>query len=66
MSKKDRNLIFVKVAALMWAIWCMRNDTIFEKKQFTSFMQHEEARKTVCLASKTLEVVVLNIFAKNI
>ena len=31
-SKKERSLIFVGAAALMWAIWCTRNDLIFEKK----------------------------------
>ena len=36
---KERRLIFVGAAALMWAIWYTRNDLIFEKKIFTSFMQ---------------------------
>ena len=31
-SKKEPSLIFVGAAALMWAIWCTRNDLIFEKK----------------------------------
>jgi len=38
-SKKERSLIFVGSAALMWVIWCTRNDLIFEKKIFSSFMQ---------------------------
>ena len=31
-SKKERSLIFVRAATLMWVIWCTRNDLIFEKK----------------------------------
>ena len=31
-SKKEKSLIFVGAAALMWAIWCTRNNLIFEKK----------------------------------
>ena len=31
-SMKERRLIFVGAAALMWTIWCTRNDLIFEKK----------------------------------
>ena len=38
-NKKDRLLIFVGATALIWAIWCTRNDLIFEKTQITSFMQ---------------------------
>ena len=38
-SNKERSLIFVGAAALIWAIWCTRNDLIFEKKIFSSFMQ---------------------------
>ena len=80
-SMKERRLIFVGAAALMWAIWYTRNDLIFEKKIFTSFMhavfrgaywlrfwsllQPEDTKKTICLASKALEVVALDIFVKN-
>jgi hypothetical protein len=32
-------MIFVGVAAVMWAIWCTRNDLIFQNKQFHSFIQ---------------------------
>jgi len=38
-SMKQRRLIFVGAAALIWAIWCTRNDLIFEKKIFSSFMR---------------------------
>ena len=38
-STKERSLIFVGAVAFMWAIRCTRNDLIFEKKIFTSFMQ---------------------------
>ena len=38
-NNKDRLLIFVEATALIWAIWCTRNDLIFEKTQITSFMQ---------------------------
>ena len=78
---KERSLIFVGAATLMWAIWWTRNDLSFEKKIFTSFMQavfrgaywlrfwsllhREDTRKTICLVSKALEVVALDIFAKN-
>ncbi|KAG2631366.1 hypothetical protein PVAP13_2NG188200 [Panicum virgatum] len=33
--------------------------------RFWSLLQREDTRKTVCLASKALEVVALDIFAKN-
>ena len=74
---KERRLIFIGAATLMWEIWCTRNDLIFEKKIFTaifrgaywlrfwSLLQREDTRKTVCLASKALEVVALDIFSKN-
>jgi hypothetical protein len=39
-ENKTRRLIYVGVAALMWAIWCTRNDAVFEKKRKSiSFMQ---------------------------
>ena len=38
-NKKDRLLIFVRATALIWAIWCTRNDLIFEKKTGYLFMQ---------------------------
>jgi hypothetical protein len=37
-SNKERSLIFVWAAALMWAIWRTCNDLIFEEKQFTSYL----------------------------
>ena len=80
-SVKEISLIFVGAAALMWAIWCTCNDLIFQKKMFTSFtrLSSEEhngcildlcyrvriQKKTICLASKALEMVALNVFAKN-
>ena len=80
-NKKDRLLFFVGATAPIWAIQCTRNDLIFEKKQVTSFMQvifrgaywlrfssllqPKELRVTVRLASKALEVIALDIFAKN-
>jgi len=33
--------------------------------QFWALLQREAASKTVCVASKALEVVTLDIFAKN-
>jgi hypothetical protein len=39
-ENKTRRLIYVGVAALMWAIWCTRNDAVFDKKRKSiSFMQ---------------------------
>ena len=38
-TKNVRNLISVGVAALLWAIWCTRDDMISEKKQVNFFMQ---------------------------
>jgi hypothetical protein len=29
LDNKTKNLIYVRVAALIWAIWCTRNDIIF-------------------------------------
>jgi hypothetical protein len=37
--KKDKEHIRVGVCALFWAIWTVRNDFIFNKKNFPSFMQ---------------------------
>lgn len=78
---EERRLIFVGVTALIWAIWCTRNEVVFEKKRYTSFMQavfrgaywlqfwsllqREGAKETVRSASKALEIVALDIFAKN-
>jgi succinate-acetate transporter protein len=74
-------LIYAGVAALIWAIWCTRNDIIFKKKQFTSFMQvvfrgaywlrfwsllqREDTRESVRVTSKALEAIALEFFAKN-
>jgi hypothetical protein len=74
-------MIFVGVAALLWAIWCTRNDLVFEKKHFKLFMQvifrgaywlrfwsllqHKDTREIICSARKALEIVTLDIFAKN-
>jgi hypothetical protein len=64
------------------AIWCTRNDIIFEKKQFTYFMQvvfrgaywlqfwsllqRKNTKELVRATSKALEVIALEIFAKNV
>jgi hypothetical protein len=78
---KDKKFIFVGVAAVMWAICCTGNDLIFQNKQFHSFMhaifrgaywlrfwslqQCEDTREIIRSASKAVEVVALDIFAKN-
>jgi hypothetical protein len=38
-QKKDKGHIRVGVCALFWAIWNVRNDFIFNKKSFPSFLQ---------------------------
>jgi len=38
-SKKIRNLIWVGVAAVCWAIWRCRNDIIFHKVKYHSILQ---------------------------
>jgi hypothetical protein len=38
-AKKDKGHIRVGVRALLWAIWNVRNDFVFNKKSFPSFMQ---------------------------
>jgi cellulose synthase/poly-beta-1,6-N-acetylglucosamine synthase-like glycosyltransferase len=38
-AKKDKGRIRVGVCALIWAVWNVRNDFIFNKKTFPSFMQ---------------------------
>jgi hypothetical protein len=54
-GNKIRHLIFVGIDALMWAIWCTRNDIIFEGKKFTSF-RHADFKggrhKGICLDGK--------------
>jgi hypothetical protein len=39
MWREDKKQIFVGAAAIIWAIWCTRNDIVFDKKQNISFMQ---------------------------
>jgi hypothetical protein len=38
-AKKDKGHIRVGVCALLWAIWTVRNDVIFNRKSFPSFLQ---------------------------
>jgi hypothetical protein len=38
-AKKDKGHIRVVVCALVWTIWNARNDFIFNKKSFLSFLQ---------------------------
>jgi len=38
-NKKIRDLIWVGVAALLWAIWRYRNDYVFNKMKTNSIMQ---------------------------
>jgi hypothetical protein len=71
-QNKDKNLIFVGVVDVMWAIWCTHNDLIFRTNNFVllyrlfwSLLQHEDTREIIRSASKALEVVALDIFAKN-
>jgi RsiW-degrading membrane proteinase PrsW (M82 family) len=71
-------LIWVGIAALCWAIWCCRNDVIFNKMKTNSIMQvifrgaywlrswsqlqrDEQAKVTLTLLSKKLEIVALDI-----
>jgi hypothetical protein len=61
----------------MWAIWCTHNDVIFDEKKihllyagslqwrFWSQLQHKDTKKTVRTTSKMLEIIVMDIFAKN-
>jgi predicted Abi (CAAX) family protease len=58
--KKIRKMIFVGVAALLWVIWCTRNDLVFEKKHFQSFMQvifreHIGCDFGLCCSTRTQE-----------
>ena len=47
-SKKEKSLIFVGAAALMWAIWCTRNDLIFEKKYLPHLCRLSSGERTGC------------------
>ena len=38
-SKKEKGQIRVGVCALLWALWNVRNDYIFNRAKHTSFMQ---------------------------
>jgi hypothetical protein len=38
-AKKDKGHIRVGVCALLWVVWTVRNDVIFNGKCFPSFMQ---------------------------
>jgi hypothetical protein len=38
-TKKDKGCIRIGVCALLWAIWKVRNDFIFNKTTFPSFLQ---------------------------
>jgi hypothetical protein len=38
-AKKDKGFIRIGVCALLWAIWKVRNDFIFNKTAFPSFLQ---------------------------
>ena len=51
-NKKDRLLIFVGAIALIWDIWCTRNDLIFEKKTCYLFCAGY-FRRTILVPSAT-------------
>ena len=38
-NNKSRNLIWVGLAALCWAIWRTRNDIIFDRIKYNSILQ---------------------------
>jgi hypothetical protein len=68
-------MIYVRVAALIWAIWCTRNGNIFEKNNSpllcrlylreSIVLQREDTKESIRATSKTLEIIALEIFAKN-
>ena len=80
-NKKIRNLIWVGVAAMLWAIWRCRNDVVFNRIKSNSIMQvlgertgyafwaqlqHEEqAKDALSIMSKKLEVIALEFSNKG-
>jgi hypothetical protein len=66
-------MIYVRVAALIWAIWCTRNGNIFEKNnspllcRLREFivLQREDTKESIRATSKAPEIIALEIFTKN-
>ena len=81
LKRRQKNIMFPGLCALLWAVWLSRNDIVFQKTQkqtvlqilfratyFTrmwAILQKEEDRKTVIDACRALEVTAMDIFAHN-
>jgi hypothetical protein len=80
-SKKQRNLVFIRVAAFCWAIWISRNDIVFHKSHSISILQvmfrgthwirswailsKEDGRIILKEACRRVEIVMMEIFHKS-
>lgn len=80
-SNRQRNLVFVGVAAFCWALWICRNDVAFQKAQSKSILQvifrvtfwirswfilfREEGRLILKEGCRVLEFVALEIIHKS-
>jgi hypothetical protein len=78
--KNDKAHIRVGVCALLWAIWNVRNDFIFNKSSFPSFLQviplathwihtwsflqPEEARHAMDIGCNRLEMVARDMYSR--
>jgi hypothetical protein len=80
-NSSKRQLLFVGIGAMLWGVWLSRNDVVFNKSPILSFMQviyrgthwartwslfqKEEDRHLLLSACRSIETLIMEIFAKH-
>ena len=81
LTKSCKSLVYTGIAALCWAIWCSRIDTVFQKTKNQTSLQiifmatyltracailhKEEDREAITAACRMLEMVAMDLYATN-
>ena len=80
LAKSCKSLVYTGIAALCWAIWRSRNDTVFQKTKNQTSLQilfratyltrawailHKEDREAIAAACRMLETVAMDHYATN-
>jgi hypothetical protein len=76
MNDKERKLMLVEIGAMLWSIWLIQNDIVFNKTTISSYMhaywtrtwsifQKEEQQMLLHSTCRLMETLTMDIFDKH-